>query len=752
MQQVSADSFTAETTYQLSINLGCNQSGTTGTGAWTVTLGTWDGATFTPLSGAAETWNLSKTTTGSGSDLSFVQGTEVTRTFQFTTSSTPPTGPVAIQISIDGALEWMGADNVAITEVIPSDIVNHSFEVAPGGGTPTSLQNAAPEGWTRTLNSGSEGVYYNAVSSDQTWSYAFGPSTIGYIAQVTDVTIVADAEYTIVTDFARNSSGGTANFNIEAWANGVQIDSVSSELKHQGFLAHALHLTTSQLSTYVGQKLEIRIGRSGGDQWLGLDNVRITTRDKDTMEIMILGDSITQGRDNGNYSYRYELWKDLVDLGIDFDMVGSHNFTFDGPASAGAFPDYMGKSFDRDNEGHWNWDTDQVLNGYSESTLTSYSPTPSTGTETLSVWLKGYQPDYVLIALGRNDCNRNHGAANYATRMGQIIDAIQADNPNVTIFLASILDANTGGDEASYNAELPGLAASKTTSTSLVLHADIGNISGQTIFNASSHTYDNTHPNTSGEVIVADHWDAVLTPYLTTQDINIAATDDTATEVGNTTGTVRVEIPFNHKSRIVNYTLSGTTTQTADYTLSSETITVPANVTSVDIDLTPVSDTEAEGDETIILTATSGVGYGAGGPQNSSTVTLSDHAVEEQKISAFGSVANANLPAAQDDADWDRDGINNLTEIATGTDPASSSQTPDPTASHSGTDAVFSYSVSTSALGLTVTPYYSTTLQTLSWNFVPTVNLTGTSGGMNHYEAIVTSAGDRTFFRLEVAR
>jgi len=503
VQQVSANSLAANTTYAFSVDVGCNTSSDTGTGVWSVMLGTWDGATFTPLTGAGsgQSWSLTRT----GSNLSFTGGTQETQSFQFTTGSTPPTDPVMVQLSIDGVLAWMSFDNVSLTEVIPSGIDNDSFEIAPGGGTPTNLQNAAPEGWTRTLTAGTEGIYFNGVASDQAWSYAFGSTTVGYIAQVTDITISADTEYTILTDFARNSSSGTADFSIEAWVNGVLVDSVSSELKHQNFLSYALHLTTDQLASYIGQKLEIRLGRSGGDQWLGLDNVRVQTRDKSTLEVMVIGDSITQGRNNGNYSYRYELWKNLVDLGIDFDMVGSHDFNYLGSNTSGNFPDYMGQKFDRDNEGHWNWDTDQVLNGYSESTLSSYAPVPSTGTETLSVWLKGYQPDYVLIALGRNDCNRNQGAANYATRMGLIIDALQADNPNVTIFVASILDANIGGDEASYNAQLPSLAANKTTATSLVVHADIGNISGQTSFDPSIHTYDNTHPNTAGEVVVADH-------------------------------------------------------------------------------------------------------------------------------------------------------------------------------------------------------------------------------------------------------
>lgn len=677
-------------------------------------------------------------------------------TLQLTADQLSPYIGQALEIRIgrSGGNKWLGLDKVRVEPlvVVPGEIDNPSFETAPGGGTPGNLQNAAPEGWSRTLTGGTEGVYYNGATSDQNWSYAFNPSTTGYLSQVTQITIEADTEYTILSDFARNASSGTAEFMMEGRVNGALIDSVSSELKHQDFLTYGLHLTADQLASHIGQNLEIRVGRSGGNNWLGIDHVRVTTRSKDTLEFMVMGDSITQGRNNGKLSYRYELWKDLVDLGLDFDMVGSHNFVFQGPAAASSFPDYQGKTFDRDNEGHWNWDTDQVLNGYSESTLTSYSPNPSTGTETLSVWLKGYQADYVLIALGRNDCNRGQGAANYALRMGQIIDALQADNPHVTIFLASVLDASSGGDETAYNAELPGLASNKSTATSRVIHANIGSIPGQTAFVASTHTYDNVHPNVAGEIVVADHWDATLTPYLTQQDVIITAPDTTATELNNSPGTIRVELPYNHKSHTVSYTLSGTADQGTDYTLSSGSVTIPANATYLDLFLTPISDSLAEGAETATFTAVAGAGYGLGDPRIQAHITVEDHPVELEKIATFGSIANANDPAAADDADWDRDGVANLTEIALGTAADNSADTPTQSALSSDNLVIYQYALSSSAMGLTVTPRYSTTLEDQSWADMTVIDFIETLDGLDYYQAELSTPGDKTFFHLNISR
>ena len=90
--------------------------------------------------------------------------------------------------------------------------------------------------------------------------------------------------------------------------------------------------------------------------------------------LMILGDSITQAQGNGTTatplngrnSYRYQLWKCLVDNHATFDMVGSHDIN---RGVSSFYPTYKGLNFDRDNEGHWAWDTDDVLNGTEPATI-----------------------------------------------------------------------------------------------------------------------------------------------------------------------------------------------------------------------------------------------------------------------------------------------------------------------------------------------------------------------------------------------
>lgn len=651
-----------------------------------------------------------------------------------------------IRLSRAGGDRWMSIDNVRISETVleATLIANHSFEIAPGGGSPANLQEVAPEGWNLDVTPDATTVYYNVVQSDGSWSYAF--NSVASISQETELDIAADTELTIKADFARNATGGTADFLIEALADGSIIDSVTAEIKHQEILTYALHLTSDQLAPHLGKKLTIRLGRAGGSAWMSVDNVRVESRAPSQTEIVIIGDSITQGNNNGKYSYRYELWKHLVDLGIDFDLVGSHDFTAGSTEADSVYAEYKGLTFDRDNEGHWNWDTDQVLRGYSESSLTSYSPNPQTGTETIDIWTKGYQADYALILLGRNDCNRNQGPAVFEANLSAIIDQLQADNPDVTIFLADILP-NRSADETSYNAVLPGIATAKTNATSRVINVNITNG-----LNTATDLYDNNHPNTGGEAKVAQGWIDAISPYLVEQEVSITAADAAAAELSADPATLRVEIPFNHKETTITYNLSGSATLDTDYSLSATTFIIPANQTFVEITLTPISDAIAEGVETVGFTATESSGYSVEGSNISAILNIADLPADQAKVDYFGGSENATLPEAADDADWDGDGCTNLEEIALGTDPTNSTDIPQTSSEIIDPSLAFNYSISAEAMGLTSTPTYSTTLLDGSWVEMTEVNYLGTSDGFDHYQASIPDTGENTFFRLEISR
>ena len=202
--------------------------------------------------------------------------------------------------------------------------------------------------------------------------------------------------------------------------------------------------------------------------------------------ILMLGDSITQGYAY-NQTYRYPLWKKLIDETATFDFVGSMDSNVDDTYSrVWLFPDYKSKAFDRNHEGHWGWSTDNILMGIA----------PSPG---LSTWLQGYTPDIVVIHLGANDAAQNFPVSKTKTNLGTIIDLVRADNPRVKILLDLMIPCGfcgTGGIEP-INAMIPGLAAEKTTAQSPILVVD--QHTGFDLYDPGNDTYDGIHPSATGE-------------------------------------------------------------------------------------------------------------------------------------------------------------------------------------------------------------------------------------------------------------
>ena len=77
-------------------------------------------------------------------------------------------------------------------------------------------------------------------------------------------------------------------------------------------------------------------------------------------------------------SYRYELWKNLVDNNYNFDFIGTQ-------VDNGSYEDYDGQNFDVDHEGSGGYESEDVLNAIDEV-------------------LQNIQtPNIVLLSIGVND-------------------------------------------------------------------------------------------------------------------------------------------------------------------------------------------------------------------------------------------------------------------------------------------------------------------------------------------------------------
>ncbi len=207
------------------------------------------------------------------------------------------------------------------------------------------------------------------------------------------------------------------------------------------------------------------------------------------VHILPLGDSITQG-DRNHRSYRYNLWIKLIDAGISFDFVGSLASNYRGNPE---WPQYKGRSFDPDHEGHWGWRADQILYG-----------TSGEKRGRLSIWLDTYTPDIVLMHLGTNDIAHFQDLDETANELKQIIESLRADNPNVIILLSTLIPIHNeylNKHIKKFNAKIKALGKKMNTSISPIIVVD-----QYSEFDIRLDSYDGIHPNKQGEEKMAETW------------------------------------------------------------------------------------------------------------------------------------------------------------------------------------------------------------------------------------------------------
>ncbi|MFP5330852.1 MAG: Calx-beta domain-containing protein, partial [Acidimicrobiia bacterium] len=105
----------------------------------------------------------------------------------------------------------------------------------------------------------------------------------------------------------------------------------------------------------------------------------------------------------------------------------------------------------------------------------------------------------------------------------------------------------------------------------------------------------------------------------------MSASDDTATETGPTAGSFAITRTGDLSAELdVHYTVTGTATSGDDYVALTGTATFATDQAISIVTVTPVDDTEVEGDETDILTLDTDTAYTIG-DNNQATITISDN-------------------------------------------------------------------------------------------------------------------------------
>jgi lysophospholipase L1-like esterase len=173
-------------------------------------------------------------------------------------------------------------------------------------------------------------------------------------------------------------------------------------------------------------------------------------------KILPLGASRVEGDSPEFESYRYELWKELMDNGWIFDFIGTQS-------DEAFYPPYKGQNFDFDHEGRSGWTSEQILNQIED-------------------WLNETGvPDIVLFSSpGGNDALENRPFDQVITNIIGIIEILQKANPSITILIEQMAPAHSESmtpDLIVYHErlleEVLTIAAYQSTASSQVIAVDM---------------------------------------------------------------------------------------------------------------------------------------------------------------------------------------------------------------------------------------------------------------------------------------
>ena len=215
-------------------------------------------------------------------------------------------------------------------------------------------------------------------------------------------------------------------------------------------------------------------------------------------------------QENDSYeSYRYELWKNLVDNNYNFDFTGRQK-------DYGTYEEYSGLEFDIDHEGVGGYETEDVLENIEEILATISSP------------------DIVLLSIGGNDLlDGGNPPSEPISNIVELVGILQTHNSNITIFLERIAPANNETMTSSlttnlneFNSQIVSIANTLTSNTSKVIALDMN-----TNFN-ESYLADDVHYNKAGAKFIADiYFDGIQSEHASSStSINILPLGDSRVE------------------------------------------------------------------------------------------------------------------------------------------------------------------------------------------------------------------------------
>jgi hypothetical protein len=233
-----------------------------------------------------------------------------------------------------------------------------------------------------------------------------------------------------------------------------------------------------------------------------------------------------------------------------------------------------------------------------------------------------------------------------------VTGTITNDDTNVTLAVSPSTVTEDGSSNLIYTFTRTGvisnaLTVNYTVGGTAINGIDYGNIDTSVTFAANSSTATVTVDPTTDTPVEGDETvsltlasgtgytlgttSAVTGTITEGPTVIIAATDPYAAEirtprVNNGQFTLTLSEAAPDGGLAVNYTVSGTATAGQDYTALPGTVTIAAGQTTALLDIIPVTDAIAEGNQSVIISLTNGTSYNLGAT-NSATVTIVDGAM-----------------------------------------------------------------------------------------------------------------------------
>ncbi len=192
----------------------------------------------------------------------------------------------------------------------------------------------------------------------------------------------------------------------------------------------------------------------------------------------------------------------------------------------------------------------------------------------------------------------------------------------LTVFYSVSGTATPGSDyqALSGNVAIPAGQSSATITVTPINDVVVGEGNETVIVTLTANAAYIVGGSNSATVTITDN--SVADPALPI--VSVVATDPTATEAGQTTGTFTfTRTGPTNASLLVTYMVSGTANPGADYTAITANVTIPAGSSSATRTVTPVDDAAIEGDETVIVRLNANANYNVGAP-DAATITIVD--------------------------------------------------------------------------------------------------------------------------------